>query len=85
MYVKFRNFHLNVLKIPKFSPKARHQNYEKFLYEHRIPKNNFHNVRKNPLEFNSSYTLKPSCEPPGHDVLIVVAVDVHGIERDRNI
>ena len=41
------------VKIPKFSPKAHHQKYEKFLY-----------VRKIPLEFNSSYTLKPSCEPP---------------------
>ena len=25
-----------------------------------------HNVRKIPLEFNSSYTLKLSCEPTGH-------------------
>ena len=53
MYVKFRNFHLNELKIPNFSSKARHQKYEKFLY-----------VGKIPLEFNSSYTLKPSCETP---------------------
>ena len=26
-----------------------------------------HNVRKIPLELNFSYTLKPSCEPPGGD------------------
>ena len=30
MYGKFRDFHLNVLKIAKFLPKARHQKYEKF-------------------------------------------------------
>ena len=40
MYVKFRNFHLNVLKIPKFSQKARHQKYDKFLCVRKIPKKN---------------------------------------------
>ena len=56
MYVKFRNFHLNVLKIPKFSPLVRHGKYEKIL---KIS-HNVHNV------FNTSYTLKPSFEPPGY-------------------
>ena len=57
MYVKFRNFHLNVLKIPKII----HQKYEKFL-------KNSHNVRKIPLELNSSYPLKSSCAPPGFNL-----------------
>ena len=56
MYVKFQNFHLNLLYTPKFSPQVRHQMSEKYLY-----------VRKIPLELNFSYSLKPSGEPPAFD------------------
>ena len=33
-----KNLFTNLRKISKFSPKARHQKYEKFLYVHKIPK-----------------------------------------------
>ena len=82
MYVKFRIFHPNLLQISKFSPKVRHQNDEKFLYVRKIPKEKFQNVRKIPLEINSSYTLKPSCEPLGFSFkYAITSVNKHSLPQ----
>ena len=63
MYVKFHKTFRNVRKIPKISPKCT-KTCEIFTIStqrklRKIP------VRKIPWEFNSSYILKASCEPPG--------------------
>ena len=75
MYVKCLKKCKNVRKIQKYSHKCTKIS-EIFTKSTRpkSTKNSFmyvkfkkksYGVHKIPLEFNSSYTLKPSCEPPG--------------------